>query len=86
MEKGDPSVHHHLSRHPTDHSKPEEERLPGPKPTGAAAERPRGAAWEWPWRSIPPTAAIAPTCRPAEDAAEAAEQDESEEPTLLPAA
>ena len=56
---------------------------------GTAAGRPQGPASEWPWRLIPPTA-NAPGRRAGHNAddlnAVPAEDDESEEPTLLPAA
>jgi hypothetical protein len=104
MEKGDPSVHHHLFRLNTRQSKPETEDRPDRKrpadgesrlpvhvaPIGMAAGRPPGPASEWPWRLIPPTTADAPVDRAGAEADEAsdlsAEEDESEDPTLLPAA
>ena len=59
-------------------------------PIGVASERPKGPASEWPWRLLPPTSANAPIRRAGEDddgeSSPPAEQDESEEPTLLPAA
>jgi hypothetical protein len=102
MEKGDPSVHHHLFRLNTRQSKPETEdrtdrkrpadgksRLPvHVAPIGMATERPPGPASEWPWRLIPPTASAPADRSPEDDSAGAvpAEDDESQEPTLLPAA
>jgi hypothetical protein len=66
-------------------------RQPGPvAPIGMAAGLPDGPASEWPWRLPPPTTANAPIGRAAEDADDAtalpAEDDELEDPTLLPAA
>jgi len=64
---------------------------PGPAaPTGASAGRPSWPASERPWRLDPPTTATAPDGPAAEGATDAgsspAEEDEPEEPTLLPAA
>jgi hypothetical protein len=83
-----------------DEHRPDRKRLasndtreqPGPgAPTAAAAGRSGGSAWEWPWRLLPPTTVSAPADRAAEGPAdmsrpESAEHDDSEEPTLLPAA
>jgi hypothetical protein len=74
LEKGDPSVNHHLSRHTTRQSKREDEDWPNRKRLA---------------RLIPPMIANAPDGPAAEGAADAsapAEHDESENPTLLPAA
>jgi hypothetical protein len=99
-------VDHHLFRHKArqsnlaDEQRPNQKRRPssdtreqpGPAaPTGAAAGRPGGSTWEWPWRSLPPTTASAPVDSAAEREADMSrpvseEHDESDEPTLLPAA
>jgi hypothetical protein len=101
LEKGDPSVHH-LFRHKIRQEKPAHEDRPDRKrpagsevrrlpvhvaPIGVATERPPGPASEWPWRLLPPPA-NSPAGPAAEDEASdlSAEEDESDHPTLLPAA
>jgi hypothetical protein len=102
MEKGDPSVHHLFRHKTgqskrNDEDRPdrkrpvdsESRRLPvHVAPIGMATGRPPGPASEWPWRLIPPTASAPADRSPEDDSAGAvpAEDDESQEPTLLPAA